>query len=362
MTPRLRTASVALVAVAALALAACGSSSASKTSGGSGGQSPAQSQAAATSLDPQPLATKTKVEFGYSAPLEAFVAPEIAAKNGEFSKENLDVDYKKVPAASWPQLLGQGSIKFIVAGFSAALMNAIHSGVDIQVIGGPYTLPDNDPSGLYIQKKFLNSDGSLKKPLPKDFSLTLGDQGYGAVSIFWTQQYMKKNGLSVLDTHNVNLSQPDIALALQRGSVDAGFANNPYAGTLTSVSTLQKVASAGPATVIATTKSYVDQHPDVVKAVLRAIARTDKTLLAPGYRDNAKIMGQIASWLGIPENKVTVSPAPIFSPNLSISYLEPIVKETQDTWLQAGGILTYKSPISFDSIANPSILAAAVPQ
>jgi ABC-type nitrate/sulfonate/bicarbonate transport system substrate-binding protein len=364
-TRRRRTAGVALVAVTALALAACGSSSSSATKPAGGGPSssaPSTTAAAATSLDPQPLATKTSIAFGYSAPLEVFATPQIAVQNGEFTKENLDVDFKAVPAASWPQLLGQGQVKFMIAGFSGALLNAIHSGVDIEIIGLPFKLADNDPSGLYIQKKFLNADGSLKKPLPKDFSLSLGDQGLGAVSIVWTQEYMKKNGLSVLDTRNVNLSQPDIALALQRGSVDAGFANNPYAGTLVSDSDLQKVANAGAATVIATTKTYADQHPDVVRAVLRALARTNKTELAPGYRDNTKIMGQLSSWLKVPDATIKSAPAPLFSSTMAISTLQPIVQETQQTWLEAGGLLTYKDPISFESMSNPGILASAVPQ
>jgi ABC-type nitrate/sulfonate/bicarbonate transport system substrate-binding protein len=298
--------------------------------------------------------------IGYTAPIEVFAEPELALLNGEFAKENIDATVKQVVSSSVPQLLAQGNIQLALSGIGAGTLNAIHQGIDLKAVGNPEALQSSDPSGLYIQKKFLDANNMLKKPLPKNFTLTLGDQGLGAVSIYWTEKYLESNGLSVTDTSNVNLAQNLIGKALQNGSVDAGFANNPYAGALVSDPKLAKVAPAGGAAWFITSGSYLKQHRDVVQAAMRAMVRTARTYLAPGYRDNATVMGQLSKWLEVPSSTIKLSPAPVFLPNMDLSLLQPIADGVQQSWIKVGNVLSYSTPIPFSTLSDPTILQAVV--
>jgi ABC-type nitrate/sulfonate/bicarbonate transport system substrate-binding protein len=356
----------ALLTAGALALAACGSSSSgSKTNSTPSSGAPSGSKVAATSSGPntpkpQPLASKTKLTIGYTAPIEVFGEPELALLNGEFAKENIDATVKQVVSSTVPQLLAQNNIQIALSGIGAGTLNAIHQGIKLKAIGNPETLQASDPSGLYIQKKFLDSSGMLKKPLPKNFTLTLGDQGLGAVSIYWTEKYLEANGLSISDTTNVNLAQNLIGKALQNGSVDAGFANNPYAGSLVKDPSLMKVAPAGGAAWYITTQSYLDQHADVAQAAMRALVRTARTYLASGYRDNANVMGQLSKWLGVDQATIKLSPAPVFLPNMDLSLLEPIAQGVQQSWIKVGNVLNYSDPTPFSTLSDPTVLEAVV--
>lgn len=305
---------------------------------------------------PQPLKTKTKVVIGVTAPIEVFAEPEVALVKGEFAKENLDATVQLISATSTAQLLAQGTVQVALAGISAGTLNAINQGVDIRMIGDPETLSPDDPSGLWINKQFLTSKGMLKKPLPSDFTLSLGNQGFGAVSAYWTEAYLEKNGLTLNNVQNVNLNQPTILTALQNGSVDAGFANDPYAGPLASDKSVQKVATAGGAAVFETTTGYLDQHRDVVQAIMRALIRTARTYFADGYRTNAATMNIISTWLKTPVATIDEAPAPVFLPNMTMTLVKPILTGVQKTWIKVGTVLTYTKPLTVASLTDTTVV------
>lgn len=364
--PTARRRSLALVAaLSTTVLAACGSSSSSSsgtTATTAALASPATSGAGGATSGPgtpapQPLAKKANVTIGISAPIEVFSEPEIALLQGEFAKENLNVSVKLVPATGWPQLLAQGAIQLAVAGISAGGLNAVNSGVDVRFIAAPWQLAPRDPSGLWINKKFLNPDGSLKTPVPSSFSVSIGNQGFGPVSLYWTEQYLEKNGLSMKKVKNVSLDQPDILTALENGGIDAGFANDPYAGPLANNPKFQKVAPAGAAGGILTTTSFISGHSQVLQAVMRALVRTARTDFGPGYRNNATVMNEMSKWLGVPVATIDKSPPLEFTPDMNFSSFDPIILGAQSTWLKLGGVLAYQKPLALSQLVDPSVLA-----
>lgn len=369
-----------LAVVAATVLAACGSSSSSSSgtrstsAGGSTATTAASSPTSASGVAsgssssvagaasgpgtpaPKPLPTKTSVTIGISAPIEVFTEPEIALVNGEFAKENLNASVKLVPATGWPQLLAQGSIQLAVAGISAGGLNAVNSGVDLKFIAAPWHLAPTDPSGLWVAKKFLNPDGSLKKPVPSDFSVSLGNQGLGPVSIYWTEQYLEKNGTTMKNVRNVSLNQADILTALENGGIDAGYVNDPFAGALLSNPNFERVAPSGGAGGILTTSSFISQHPQVLQAVMRALLRTARTYMGPGYRNNTMVINQMSKWLGVPVSTIDKSPPLDFTPDMNLSAFDQILLGAQTTWLKLG-VLNYHKPLTLNQLVDPSVLA-----
>jgi NitT/TauT family transport system substrate-binding protein len=361
---RRRLVPVSLALAGALTLAACGSSSNSGSSSGttSGpvvttftGQ---YAHTGANTPPPKPLATPTNVTVGVTAKIEVFGEPQVALVQGEFKKENLNVTVQVAPANSVPQLLAQGQMQVVLNGLNAGNFNAASSGVSNPYLGDPYAYAPGDPTGLWVNKKFLNSDGSLKKPLPSNFSVSLGQAGIAAPSIIQTEQWLEKYGYTYNNVKNVSLAQPDIVTALQNGSLDAGYANTPFANALVNNPSFEKVTGTALAVgAFQTSSSYLNQHRDVVAAVLRALVRTARTYFGPGYRSNAQVMNIISQWIGAPVSTLTQSTPVIFSQDLSMAPLLGPIQQMQSIYIKLGGVLQYSKPIPNSQLVNTSVLA-----
>jgi ABC-type nitrate/sulfonate/bicarbonate transport system substrate-binding protein len=368
---RLLVAPAALLCALGITATACSSSGSPRSSTGT---STSSAPTSATSISnsagtgpgtppPKPLAQKTHVTFAVTAKIEVFAEPEIAFVQGEFQKENLDVSVQVEPANLIPQLLAQGQVQVALNGINAGAFNATYAGVGLDYIADPYQYQPGDPTGLWVNKKFLNPDGSLKKPLSSHFSVSLGQAGINAPSILQVEQYLEKNGLTYNDVTNVALAQPDIVTALENGSLDAGYANTPYANELTTNPNFQKVTGTALAVgdvLVGTT--YLHQHRDVVMAVMRALIRTARTYFAPGYRNNSQVMGQIANWIGVPVDKLTLSAPVTFSQDMSLQPLVPILTEMQQVYIKldsapgATQVLQYKTPIDPKTFTDLTIV------
>jgi NitT/TauT family transport system substrate-binding protein len=356
---------LAVLAVAAMAMAACSSSSkSSSTSTTSTTAASATTSAPATGPGtpaPKPLATKTSVTLAVTAKIEVFSEPEVALMEGEFAKENLNVTVQVEPANSVPQLLAQGTVQAALNGINAGAYNAIHSGVGLTVVGDPYTYMADDPTGLWVNTKDLNADGTLKTPLPSGFAVSLGQAGINAPSILQTEQYLERSGLTYNNVTNVALAQPDIITALVNGRLQAGYANTPFANTLVGNPSFKKVTGTALAVGdVLVGQTYLQQHRDVVLALMRALIRTARTYFAPGYRSNAQVMGVIANWIGVPAATVTKSGPVSFSQDMAVDPLIPILTQMQQVWIKLGNVLQYNTPIPTSQLADSTVASDAV--
>jgi NitT/TauT family transport system substrate-binding protein len=353
---------VSLALAGALILAACGSSSSTGSSSTTNASvvttfTGKYANTGANTPPPKPLPTTTNVTFGVSAKIEVFSEPQVAVVQGEFKKENLNVSVQVLPANSVPQLLTQGQVQFVLNGLNAGNFNAANNGVSNPYIGDPYAYAPSDPTGLWVNKKFLNSDGSLKKPLPSNFTVSLGQAGIAAPSIIQTEQWLEKYGYTYNDVKNVALAQPDIVTALQNGSLDAGYANTPFANALINNPNFEKVTGTALAVgVFQTSSSYLGQHRAVVEAVLRALVRTARTYFGPGYRSNAQVMNDISQWIGVPVSTIDNSAPVIFSQNMSMEPLLGPIQQMQQVYFKLGGVLQYSKPIPNSQLVNTSVL------
>jgi ABC-type nitrate/sulfonate/bicarbonate transport system substrate-binding protein len=300
------------------------------------------------------------ITIGVSAAITVESLPEVALKTGEFAKEGLTVTVQKVTVAAIPQLLGQGQVEFVDTGLSAALFNAYNEGVDLRIIGNAVTLAATDPSGLYVNTKFLQATGSkLVSPLPSGFTLSLGAVGAASISAYWTGKYLAANGDSFANTSNVNLGQATIETALKNGAVDAGFVNDPYSALLKTDKTVKLVAKSGAALVYESAYSYLETHASVAQKMLEALILTTKKYMSGNYYTNATTMNDLSAWIGIPTATIVKSPAPVFLPDLTLSNLKTVFNGVQPIWIKTK-IESAGAPILYTALTYPGPLKAAV--
>jgi hypothetical protein len=95
-------------------------------------------------------------------------------------------------------------------------------------------------------------------------------------------------------------------------------------------------------------------------ALMRALIRTARTYFAPGYRNNAQVMGVIANWIGVAVATLTKSGPVSFSQDMSVDPLIPILTQMQQVWIKLGNVLQYSSPIPTSQLADSTVAADVV--
>ncbi len=325
--------------------------------GAAAGAATTGSNSAPNTPAPKPLPTKTSLTIAVSAPIENFAAPEIALVEGEFAKENLDVKVTVVPQTNITQLVTQQAAPIAIGGYSAADLNAINGGIPLVYIGDPFGYTKNNPTGLYVASKLLTSKGLLKKTVNRTLRISLGRAGVTSPAFLNVQKWFKKNGLTYHQAQTVPLATGTMLVAMKTGSIDGGFENPPYTSELVGNPQFKLVtAPQFAAGSVETSQAYLKAHKPIVEAVMRAIMRTDRTYLAPGYRNNASVMNDLSSWLKIPVATIKKSPPLVFSPTLSLKPVLGSFAGLQNAWLKYGGVLQYTKPLPMSQIATTSVV------
>lgn len=207
---------VATAAALLLGLAACGSNGAGSASGG-------------TSASGSGTGSLQTVNVG-QVQLSIFAPLYVADAKGYFKDAGIKLNLQNVKSGEdGVPLASSGKLDALVAGFSAGMFNAIHSGLDIKVVGSMGVQPDASepsPSAMVISSKMVASGYKSLADLKGRKVAALG--GEGGTSAYYVDMALRTVGLSAKDVDLVNLSSPDIPTALKNGSIDASFVAAPF--------------------------------------------------------------------------------------------------------------------------------------
>ena len=305
----------------------------------------------------------TNVLLTVPAKVESFAAMIVAQQTGEFAKENLNATFQLDPggAASEPQELAQGTVQATMTGLNAGTMNAINAGVGLAYVGYPYKYQTGDKEGFWVNKTFVNANGTFNKSMVSTFKITLGTAGAASASAQQVQQWLEKSDVSLSQVSITNLAGPSQITALNSGAIQGAFVLSPYFEPLESNPQYVQVTGTPLATgVIEMGTGFMNQHPTVAQAILRALIRTDRTYLGPNYRSDANVMSIISTWLGVPVATINGNPAVVFSTDYDPTPLNVLVPEIQKTWLQVGGILNFPTPLKVTTVVNTSMVNAVL--
>jgi ABC-type nitrate/sulfonate/bicarbonate transport system substrate-binding protein len=157
------------------------------------------------------------IKVAYAALVAGQVAPWIAKEGGYFSKHGIDVDLIYIPATTATQALIAGEIQLAqVTGVSTA--GAILSGAEVKIIA---SVQNKLAGSIYVRPEIKSPEQLKGKRLGVSRFGALSDT---AVGIF-LQRYGLKRGTDVAIVQMGGL--PEIITALERGTIQAGFANPP---------------------------------------------------------------------------------------------------------------------------------------
>jgi NitT/TauT family transport system substrate-binding protein len=212
-------------------------------------------------------AVAQSVKLGYAALTAGQVAPWMAKEAGYFSKYGLEAELIYIPAVAATQALIAGEIQLAqVTGVSTS--GAILAGADVRIIA---SVQDRLSGSIYARPEIKTPEDLKGKKI--------GISRFGAVSETAVAMFLARFGLKRgTDVAIIQLGGlPEVITAMERGGVDAGFANPPQTSRarrlgMRELFDLNALGIELQQTCLTVTTKYLRERRPVVKSFLQAYA------------------------------------------------------------------------------------------
>jgi NitT/TauT family transport system substrate-binding protein len=232
----------------------------------------------------QQAQAKPKVVLAMSG-WTGFAPFTLAKEKGLFQKHGVDFDIKKMPTQARHAAMAAGEVQ------------AISTTIDTHIT---YVAANVPITQVLVIDSSTGGDGVLVKNSIKSFAdlkgKTVAVDNPGAVSNFWFNYLLKKNGMSMKDVKPSNLGPNPAAQAFAAGQFDAAVTYEPYmSGALKSVSDGRILISSKetPGVIIDTLAfqpEFIQKNPQAVKGVVAAWFEA-LDLIKKDPTESYKIMG-----------------------------------------------------------------------
>jgi NitT/TauT family transport system substrate-binding protein len=207
------------------------------------------------------------VKLGYAALTAGQVAPWMAKEAGYFSKYGIEAELIYIPAVAATQALIAGEIQLAqVTGVSTS--GAILAGADVRIIA---SVQDRLAGSIYARPEIKTPEDLKGKKI--------GISRFGAVSETAVAMFLARFGLKRnTDVAIIQLGGlPEIITAMERGGVDAGFANPPQTSRarrlgMKELFDLNALGVELQQTCLTVTTKYLRERRPLVKSFLQAYA------------------------------------------------------------------------------------------
>ncbi|HEX6978373.1 MAG TPA: ABC transporter substrate-binding protein [Alphaproteobacteria bacterium] len=209
----------------------------------------------------------------------------LAKEKGIFKKNGVDVDIKKMPTQARHAAMAAGEVQ------------AISTTIDTHIA---YVAANVPVTQVMVIDSSTGGDGVLVKNAIKSFADLKGKSvavdNPGAVSNFWFNYLLKKNGMSMKDVRPSNMGPQPAANAFAAGQFDAAVTYEPYmSGALKQVTDGRILISSKetPGVIIDTLAfqpDFIKKNPQVVKAVVDSFFEA-LDLIKKDQKEAYRVMG-----------------------------------------------------------------------
>lgn len=180
---------------------------------------------ATTPASPSPAPATVRVAH---APSTLFAPLYIAIEKGYFARQGITVQLETVRAGQDAvALTATGQVDALVAGFSAAMFNALGRGLEFKVVGAMGATPADGtaPTALMVAQSLRGEIKTVADLKGRKVALS---GGLGAAGGFQADVMLSAGGISAKDVQAVNIGFPDMAQALKTGAVAAAVVPAPF--------------------------------------------------------------------------------------------------------------------------------------
>lgn len=294
------------------------------------------------------------------APSTLFAPLYVARAKGYFAANGLKVALQTVKAGQDAiPLAASGKADAVVAGFSAGMFNALHTGLDIKVVGsmGMSTGdPKASPTALEVSKKLVDA-GTVKTAADlrgHSVALSGGPGGAGGYQLGVT---LAGAGLTLKDVRIVNLGFPDMEPAIANGSVDAALPPAPFTTKMERSGVAVPIA-VPPAGTVASGMIFGGKFAgtDRAQKFFDALVRGAADLQGPGAKSeqNLKILADATG-----QDLAVLRQVPFYTWRPDLAPIVEQLAQMQRVY-SAAGLLDYTQPLDPQTLVTTSFSANAV--
>jgi ABC-type nitrate/sulfonate/bicarbonate transport system substrate-binding protein len=346
---------VALTCVLALAAGACGDD---------GEESAAEPDSADTST------TAAQAEGGGAcAPAEGdtisvrassilgYAPVFLGIETGAFEEAGIEIEISDISAADALAPLAQGRLDVMMTSFSAGLLNAVSSGVEIRWAAPAYEAHPDSKVGYWAPKP-ESGEFDVASLAGQTVASPTAGSGMGGV-IF--ERIGEEAGVGVDDVNWTRLSGADALIALENGSVPALWLSSPFwvdaaaSGDFVFLGGYEPGLN-GSAYVVG--PSFLED-PERGARFFRVIHEVIEQYLQGDYLEDPETVALLSKALDIPEEQLTSQPPELFDPELSLEGADPLLADLQQV-MQLKSELEYSEPLTAEQIVDSSLVESAL--
>jgi NitT/TauT family transport system substrate-binding protein len=260
----------------------------------------------------KPLPRKTKITVASSTGSAEFVTPvKLGIANGEFAKENLEVEFKQLSVADSIPLLAKGDLDAIWSAPEAAFFNGLNQRFEMRWVLGNFSSAPGSKSGLWARVPNGTAPGAVKFGADSRVGTLIGK---GSVIMYPMRQVLREHGADLKKVRFTSLGGPaDVVTALENGGVEAAWVVDPAWKQLDGKPGLTFLGGqplGEPLGGMIYGPSMLRTNPDAGVAFVRALIRIYNTYLTGDYKKNDTVVKQIASALGLTPEALKAVPSP----------------------------------------------------
>jgi NitT/TauT family transport system substrate-binding protein len=275
----------------------------------------------------------TQVTIAKAVDTIGFTTVDVAQEKGYFTKEGVDVKAQLLGGSSTAfAALQSGSVQFVTAS-SSALLGAKAQGVPLQAVAGlDYGVSlQLIASNTWIQAHHLAPNQPVETVMKGMAGATLGV--ISNTDLNYEHMLMQTAGVDQGQFKIISLKTQEAALAaMQHGQIDGFLLSPPNSyfaeshGIAQIIATLHSVPQLSDMTydILVTDSRYAEEHPDIVKAVVTAMAMADNVM--------AKDPGSV---LGVEKKHYPTMTDDVLQRSLKNVTFTPDGKMTQQGWQSA---------------------------
>jgi NitT/TauT family transport system substrate-binding protein len=294
---------VPILAVAA-SLSACGGAPATSSPTSAQAKPSAAASSAATAPGSAAAgAQRIVLKSAYTTTAATSVPFWMAKESGAFEAEGLDVTFALIaPGAPILGALESGDVPISSAG-GQELVNAEVKGASMVMVAG---------FGERLTNSIMTIPTITK---PEDLKgKALGVSGFGAISHVAGLVAVEKLGLKGQVSFVATGGLPETLAAIQSGKVQGGMLSPPQTFEATKqglhqLYDLSKVDAKSQTSVVATTRKYTSEHPDVVERYIRAVIRG----VQRAYSDKPLALAVLTKYGGISDQAIAAQTYDFFA-------------------------------------------------
>jgi NitT/TauT family transport system substrate-binding protein len=314
----------------------------------------------AGSVSSQAQSTPDKVQAAYVATMH-FAPLYVAIERGFLKEQNIEVEMRKVASGSEAMaFLAQGTLDVGGIGIAAATFNAFNKGFDTRIVASASLQPQKDGPTILLVRKELKDSGKVKSVADlKGMKVGIAG-GPGTAGAYFVAKALKESGLTMKDIEIVNLANPDLPLAIEKGAIDSTLTGSPYSDEILAngkaVLLAQDMAPKAMTTVFMYSGKFMKQRTDASKRFMVALVKGVRAMQGNKYLDPANLKAYL-KYVTATEDSIRKGKPQFFDPDLRI-YIDSVTNlEEVFRW---AGWTTYTNVIPQSQMVDGSFQEHAV--